>query len=69
MGGNPAGGILVLLLALYLILAFFSGRLEWLFTLPERVAAEPGGPGADPGDVPVATLWRPGSVWGGWSRG
>jgi hypothetical protein len=29
--GNPAAGVLVLLAALYLLLAFFSGRLEWLF--------------------------------------
>jgi hypothetical protein len=31
--GNPAGGIVLLLIALYLLLAFFGGRLEWLFRL------------------------------------
>lgn len=63
--GNPAGGILVLLLALYLLLAFFAGRLEWLFRL-SSVTAEPGGPGGDPGDAPVPALWRPGTTFGGW---
>lgn len=68
--GNPAAGILVLLLALYLLLAYFSGRLEWLFRLGE-LAREPGGPGGDPGDEPAGPpgLWRPGTTWGGWSRG
>jgi len=69
MGGNPAGGILVLLLALYLLLAFFTGRLEWLFKL-QTVAREPGGPGSDPGDEPIAAgLWRPATAWAARSRG
>lgn len=63
--GNPAAGVLVLLLALYLILAYFSGRLEWLFNLRTVATAKPGGPG-DPGDQPAPQLWRPGSTWGGW---
>lgn len=62
--GNPAAGILVLLLALYLLLAYFGGRLEWLFRLRD-LAAEPGGPG-DPGNEPVPTLYRPGTVRGTW---
>lgn len=61
MAGNPAAGILVLLLALYLLLAFFSGRLEWLFSLRTRLG-EPGGPG-DPGDLPASSPGRPGTVW------
>lgn len=69
MAGNPAAGVLVLLLALYLLLAFFSGRLEWLFRL-QTIAREPGGPGEDPGDDPAAGLRRPGTVWpGGWRNG
>lgn len=60
--GNPAGGILVMLLALYLLLAYFSGRLEWLFRLRESVGvAEPSG--ASPGDVPAWTPRRPATVW------
>jgi len=62
MAGNPAGGILVLLLALYLLLAFFEGRLEWLFSMRENLT-EPGGPG-DPGDVPASSPRpRPSTVW------
>lgn len=60
--GNPAAGVLVLLLALYLLLAFFSGRLEWLFQLRD-VAAEPRGPGGDPGDEPAQLDWRPSTAW------
>lgn len=37
--GNPAAGILVLLLALWLLLAYFTGRLEWLFSLNRLPAA------------------------------
>lgn len=66
--GNPAAGVLVLLLALYLLLAFFSGRLEWLFRLRE-LAAEPTGPGGDPGDEPARGLYRPGTVRGTWVDG
>ena len=66
--GNPASGILVLLLAVFLLLSYFTGRLEWLFRLRD-VAKDPGGPGADPGDAPAAGLWRPGSVWSGWASG
>jgi uncharacterized iron-regulated membrane protein len=47
--GNPAGGLLLLLLGLYLLLAFFSGRLEWLFRI--RSAAAASGPGAAPQPV------------------
>lgn len=64
--GNPAGGILVLLLALYLLLAFFTGRLEWLFRL-RAAAKEPTGPG-DPGDAPVGGFYRPGTIRGSWTN-
>lgn len=63
MTGNPAAGVLVLLVALYLLLALVGGRLEWLFALPGSMR-EPGGPG-DPGDLPAelagarrSTVWR-----------
>jgi hypothetical protein len=47
--GNPSAGVLVLLLALYLLLAFFQGRLEWLFRLNELTAAgDTSGPAAEP---------------------
>lgn len=62
--GNPAAGVLVLLLALYLLLAYFSGRLEWLFRLG-ALAREPAGPG-DPGNVSASVIHRPGTTWGGW---
>lgn len=58
--GNPAAGILVLLLALWLLLAYFDGRLEWLFHL-NQAAQQPGGPGDTPGPAP----WRPSTVWNG----
>lgn len=41
--GNPAAGVLVLLAALYLLLAYFAGRLEWLFTLGPQVRTFAGG--------------------------
>jgi hypothetical protein len=37
--GNPAAGVLVLLAALYLLLAFFRGDLEWLFAASGKPAA------------------------------
>lgn len=37
--GNPAAGLLVLLVGLYLLLAYFAGRLEWLFSLQKAAGA------------------------------
>lgn len=39
VAGNPAAGLLVLLVMLYLLLAYFAGRLEWLFSLGQAVGA------------------------------
>lgn len=39
MTGNPAAGLLVLLAGCYLLLAFFTGRLEWLFNMGGQVQA------------------------------
>jgi hypothetical protein len=41
--GGAAGGIVLLLIAVYLLLAYFDGRLEWLFTLDKRADATGGG--------------------------
>lgn len=38
MNGS-AGSILLLLLAVYLLFAYFTGRLEWLFNLGHDVTA------------------------------
>lgn len=52
MNTSP-GALLLLLLAIYLLLAFFTGRLEWLFRLGHDTAtayqstpAAPSAPGA-----------------------
>jgi hypothetical protein len=50
-----AGSLLLLLLSVYLLLAYFTGRLEWLFSLGQDVAA--GYTGAPPS--PAATAYRP----------
>ena len=41
--GNAAGGIVLLLIAVYLLLALFSGRLEWLFRLDQVAKDATGG--------------------------
>lgn len=35
--GNPAGGLLLLLVGVMLLLMFVTGRLEWLFSLAHDV--------------------------------
>lgn len=40
--GNPSAGILVLLLAVYLLLSFFTGGLDWLFRLGSTVSGAQG---------------------------
>lgn len=54
--GNAAGGIVLLLIAIYLLLALLQGRLEWLFHLDERARDTTG-----PGDLVPFPL-RPTSV-------
>jgi hypothetical protein len=36
---SSPGALLLLLLAVYLLLAFFTGRLEWLFSMARDVQA------------------------------
>lgn len=38
MNSSP-GAILLLLLAVYMLLAFFTGRLEWLFSMARDTSA------------------------------
>lgn len=55
---DSAGGIVLLLIALYLLLALLSGRLEWLFRLDEFARDTRG-----PGDLPANVVpLRPSSV-------
>ncbi len=58
--GNPAAGVVLLLIALYLLLALFQGRLEWLFHLDDR--ADSAGPGGDLPDDMLPFPVRPWSV-------
>lgn len=46
MSGNPAAGLLLLLLGLYLLFAFLSGQLEWLFRLGDAIGAARSGTAA-----------------------
>lgn len=66
MNTSP-GAILLLLLAIYLLLAFFTGRLEWLFGMARDVQAGYRAPGGAAGvptpqqplppGQPAATRW------------
>lgn len=44
MSGNPAGGLLLLLLAIFLLVQFFAGNLDWLFKMKAAVDAGVGPP-------------------------
>lgn len=46
MSGNPAAGLLLLLLGVYLLFAFLTGQLEWLFRLGDAIGAARGGTAA-----------------------
>ncbi len=39
MSGNPAAGLLLLLLGVYLLFAFLTGQLKWLFRLGDAIGA------------------------------
>lgn len=49
MTGTAPGALLMLLLAVYLLLAFFTGRLDWLMGLGRDVRA-----GYDSGQAPTS---------------
>lgn len=59
MGGNPAAGLLLLLLGVYLLLAFLSGQLEWLFRLGSAVQTARGDAPATGAGAPGPTAPRP----------
>lgn len=59
MNTSP-GAILLLLLAVFLFLQFFTGGLEWLFAMGRAVQSgyrAPAGPAATPPAAP--TYWPP----------
>lgn len=62
MNTSP-GAILLLLLAVYLLLAFFTGRLEWLFAMGRDVTAgyhaTPAAPAAQGPTPPSSTGYPP----------
>lgn len=64
MSGNPAGGLLLLLLAIFLLVQFFAGNLDWLFNLKGAVdaaatpASQPAGP-AGPSPAQLSLMQRP----------
>lgn len=63
MSGNPAGGLLLLLLAIFLLVQFFAGNLEWLFNLKGAVdsassGSQPVGP-AGPTPAQLSLVPRP----------
>lgn len=54
MSGNPAAGLLLLLVGVFLLLSFVTGRLDWLFSLGHDVeAARTGAVAASPGATPA----------------
>ena len=61
MSSSP-GALLLLLLAVYLLLAFFTGRLEWLFSMASDVSAgyrAAPTPAAPSQGAPPSTAWQP----------
>lgn len=61
MNTSP-GALLLLLLAVYLLLAYFTGRLEWLFSMGRDVAAgyrAPAAPATAPPAAAAATAYSP----------
>jgi hypothetical protein len=69
VSGNPAGGLLLLLIAIFLLVQFFAGNLDWLFNLKTAVdtassGGQPAGPaGPTPGQMSL--LPQPGRVSSG----
>lgn len=57
MNGGP-GALLLLLGSVYLLLAFFTGRLEWLFNLGKDVQAGYSS-SAPTSSTPAATALQP----------
>lgn len=61
---NPAGGLLLLLFAIFLLVQFFAGNLEWLFNLKTAVdtassGSQPAGPtGPTPGQLSLLPQQR-----------
>ena len=53
--GNPAAGLLLLVVGVFLLLSYFTGRLDWLFALGRDVnAGRTGAAAPPPAGAPVA---------------
>lgn len=57
------GSLLLLLLAVYLLLAFFTGRLEWLFSLGRDVSAGYSGTPPAPSSTAPNARYRNGAAY------
>ena len=51
---NPAGGLLLLLISIFLLVQFFAGNLDWLFRLGSAIDAAQQGSSPAPAAPAIA---------------